>query len=128
MHKYIILFFSATLILSACKHGTTDQPIIEREQMVGLLTDLHIVDGGMYNMVSINADTLYKYGTARYLALFKRHHVDSSEFRRSLRYYAGKPVELEAMYDEILKHLADKTDSANKALLKSNNGQRPKVY
>ena len=94
--------------------------------MVSLLTDIHIVDGGMYNMVSINVDTLYKYGTARYLAIFKRHHVDSSMFRRSLKFYTGKPVEMEAMYDEILKHLTDKIDSANKSLLKSNNGQRPK--
>jgi len=128
MHKYIILFFSATLILSSCRHATNDQRIIERGQMVSLLTDLHIVDGGMYNMVSVNPDTLYKYGTARYLALFKQHHVDSSTFRRSLKYYTGKPLELEAMYDEVLKHIADKTDSANKSLLKSNNGQRPKTY
>jgi len=128
MHKYIIFFFWLTIILASCGRGKSDQAIIERQQMVSLLTDMHIVDGGMYNMVSINADTLYKYGTARYLALFKRHHVDSSAFRRSLKYYTGKPVEMEAMYDEILKHLADKIDSANKSLLKSNNGQRPKAY
>ena len=128
MHKYIILFFSATLILSSCKHSKADQGIIGREQMVNLLTDMHIVDGGMYNMVSVNPDTLYKYGNARYIALFKRHHVDSSMFRKSLKYYSGRPAELEAMYDDILKHIADKTDSANKSLLKSNNGQRPKTY
>ena len=93
--------------------------------MISLLTDLHIVDGSVYNMVSVNSDTLYKYGTGRYLALFKKHHVDSSMFRKSLKYYTARPVEFEAMYDEILKHLATKTDSANKSLLKSNNGQRP---
>ncbi len=128
MHKYIVLFFSATLILSSCKHTSTAQGIIGREQMVGLLTNVHIADGGMYNTVSVNPDTLYKYGNARYLALFKRHHVDSSTFRRSLKYYTSQPVELLSMYDEIMKHIADKTDSANKSLLKSNNGQRPKTY
>jgi hypothetical protein len=95
--------------------------------MISLLTDLHIVDGGLYNMVSINPDSLYKYGTGRYLALFKRHHVDSTMFRKSLKYYTARPVEFATMYDEILKRLASKTDSANKLLLKSNYGQRPKA-
>jgi hypothetical protein len=125
MHKYIIIFFWATLNLASCKHAQSDQSVIKRDQMVSILTDLHIVDGGMYNSVSVNPDTLYKYGTARYLALFKRHHVDSSMFRRSLKYYTGKPVELQAMYDEILKNLAAKTDSANKSMFKKNNAGRP---
>jgi hypothetical protein len=127
MHKHIILFFWLTLIFSACEHADSDKTIIKRDEMISLLTDMHIVDGGLYNMVSINPDSLYKYGTGRYLALFKRHHVDSTMFRSSLKYYTARPVEFETMYDEILKHLASKTDSANKSLLKSNYGQRPKA-
>jgi hypothetical protein len=125
MHKYIIFFFWVTLILTSCKHTKTDQAVISRDKMVSLLTDLHIVDGGMYNSVSVNPDTLYKYGMARYFALFKRYQVDSSMFRKSLKYYTGKPVELQAMYDEILKRLAAKTDSTNKLLYKKNNAGRP---
>lgn len=127
MHKHIIFFFGATLILASCKAGKSDQSIIGREQMVSLLTDLHMVDGGMYNLVSVSPDTLYKYGTARYAALFKKHHVDSSAFRRSLKYYTGKPLELQAMYDEIIKHLADKTDSVNKTLYNKKNAGRPNI-
>ena len=125
MHKYIIFFFWVTLILTSCKHAESNQSVIGRDKMVSLLTDLHIVDGGMYNTISVNPDTLYKYGTARYLALFKRYHVDSSTFRRSLKYYSGKPVEMEAMYEEILKNLTARTDSANKLLYRRKDAQRP---
>lgn len=93
--------------------------------MVSLLTDLHIIDGSMYNVVSQNPDTLYKYGTGKYLALFKRYHVDSAQFRRSLNYYADKPVELEKIYDLVLARIKEKTDSINKKLLKNPNALRP---
>ena len=125
MHKYIIFFFWVTLILTSCKHAESDQAIIGRDKMVHLLTDLHIADGGMYNTISVHPDTLYKYGTARYLALFKKYHVDSSTFRRSLKYYSRKPVEMEAMYEEILKELAAKTDTANKSLYQRKDARRP---
>jgi hypothetical protein len=125
MHKYIILFFSLTLIFSACTPGKSGTDIIKHDQMVSLLTDLHIIDGSMYNVVSQNPDTLYKYGTGKYLALFKRYHVDSAQFRRSLNYYADKPVELEKIYDLVLARIKEKTDSINKKLLKNPNALRP---
>jgi hypothetical protein len=127
MHKYIILFFLAMLTLPACKRAKPGKQIIPRDKMISLLTDLHIVDGGMYNVVSVNPDSSYKYGTGRYLALFKKYHVDSATFRRSLKYYTGKPAELESMYEMILRNLANKTDSANKLLLKSNYDRRPAI-
>jgi hypothetical protein len=124
MRKYITLFFSVTIILSACKEKTDDK-IINQDHMISLLTDMLIIDGSMYNTVSQNPDTLYKYGTGRYLMLFKRHHVDSVQFRKSMKYYADQPAELEAMYDKVLDNLKQKNDSLNNTLLKKNNAPRP---
>jgi hypothetical protein len=125
MHKYITLFFSVTLVLSACKGDKTNDKIIKRDQMVTLLAELHIVDGGVYNTVSQDPDSIYKYGMGKYLLLFKRHHVDSAQFRKSLMYYANKPVELSAIYVQVLDVLKQKTDSVNKKLINKNNAQRP---
>ncbi|BAU54505.1 DUF4296 domain-containing protein [Mucilaginibacter gotjawali] len=126
MHKYITLFFSVSLLLFACTAGKSNGKIIEHDQMVRLLTDIHILDGSLYNAVSQSPDTLYKYGTARYLTLFKKYHVDSIEFRRSLKYYTTQPIEFQAMYDKILVDLQAKTDSINKKLLKTTNAPHPK--
>lgn len=118
MHKYITLFFSVTFFLSACKGGKGHSEIIGHDRMISLLTELHIVDGGMY-LVTPAPDSLYKYGTDRYLKLFKRYHVDSAQFRASMKYYTTQPVELAAMYTQVLVNLKQKTDSVNKIVQKN---------
>ena len=120
MHKYIILFFSVTFLLSACKGNKTREAIINHDQMVSLLTEVHIIDGGIYNIPQ-NPDSLYKYGTGRYVALFKKHHTDTAQFTKSLKYYTTQPVELQAIYDQVLKNLAKKTDSLTKIQQKQYN-------
>jgi len=120
MHKYIILFFSVTLILSACKQDETPPNIIKRDKMVNLLTDLHILDGNMYNIAQV-PDSIQKYGTNGYLALFKRYHTDSAQFRRSYKYYTTQPFEFQAMYDQILDNLTRKTDSLRKRQYRQKN-------
>jgi hypothetical protein len=125
MRKYITLFFSVSLFLYACTGNKSNQKIIQHDQMVSLLTDMHILDGSLYNTVSQSPDSLYKYGTARYLKLFKKYNVDSVAFRQSLKYYTTQPVEFQAMYDKILANLQAKTDSINKKLFKVNNAPHP---
>ena len=119
MHKYNSLFFSVLVFLSACSSNKTPDGIIEPKQMVNLLTDVHLVDGGMF-MVSQTPDTLYKYGTAKYLAVFKAHHTTADQFKKSFRYYSREPAELQKMYDQVMLIFKNKTDSINKVEAKLN--------
>ncbi|HEY5326215.1 MAG TPA: DUF4296 domain-containing protein, partial [Mucilaginibacter sp.] len=66
-------------------------------------------------------DSLYKYGLNRYLSVFKKYHTDSAQFKKSLKYYTTQPDELEAMYDQVLANLKQKTDSLNKLQQKQYN-------
>jgi uncharacterized protein DUF4296 len=113
MQKYIILFFSVSLFLFSCNSDKNSGNIIKRDKMTSLLTEIHIIDGSMYSL-DPSPDTLYKYGTGRYLALFKRYHTDSVQFKASLKYYTSQTQELQAMYDQVMKNLQKKTDSLNK--------------
>jgi hypothetical protein len=119
MHKYITLFFLAAIFLCACGGGKTQSDIIGKQEMTSLITDLIIVDGTMYN-TSPAPDSLYKYGTGRYLALFKRYHTDSVQFDRSFKYYMTQPAALQAMCDQAAQNIKDKTDSLNKLVTKKN--------
>jgi hypothetical protein len=109
MRKHIILFFSALLFLYACKPGDDTSGIIKQDDMVKLLVDVHVVDG--YLALQPNNDSLYKYGTGRYQYLFKQHHTDSAQFKKSMKYYASHDEVLVKMYEEVNKILQKKSDS-----------------
>jgi hypothetical protein len=118
MRKHIILFFSALLFLSACKLDKTPDGIIKQDKMISLLTDIHLVDGSLYNVPSSNPDSMYKYGNGNFVVLFKKYNIDSTQFKKSLKYYSFRPEQLDKMYTQILKNLQDKVDSINKVPLK----------
>ena len=119
MRKHIILFFSALLFFVACKENKSTDGIIGQDKMVSLLTEVHIVDGSIYN-ITPHPDSLYKFGHGKYIALFKRFHTDSIQFKKSLQYYTTQPNLLETMYTQVLKNLENKRDSINKILLHPN--------
>jgi hypothetical protein len=117
MRKYIILFFLVFLFLFSC--SSTPDGIIKPDEMVGLLTDIHIADGSV-SSISQAPDSLYKYATGRYSYIFKQYHTDSTQFRKSFRYYTSNPTEMAGIYDQVMKNLQSKADSINKLLTKQN--------
>jgi hypothetical protein len=113
MHKYNILFFSVLLFWVSCIGSSAPPGIIKEGQMISLLTELHIIDGSMYN-TSQAPDSLYKYGLGKYLDLFKKFHTDSAQFRKSFKYYTSNPDELSAMYEQVYANIQQKSDSLTK--------------
>jgi len=123
MYKYITALFLVSLFLFSCGGNNTPDGIIEQKRMTSLLTEVHLVDGRMYGIMQ-SQDSINIYGTKRYDALFKRFNIDSVQFKRSLKYYAMQPVQLQKMYDEILKDLKTKSDSINKIQPKTDSVKR----
>jgi hypothetical protein len=113
MRKYITLFFSAALFLCACNGKSVPKDVLKPEAMAGLLTEMHIIDGSLYNTMQA-PDSLYKYGAGKYIAMFKRLHTDTGYFNRSMRYYATQPDKLLAIYDQVDIKIKSKTDSIAK--------------
>jgi hypothetical protein len=112
MHKYLILFFSVTLFLGACKSNSIPNGIIKPNDMAGLLTEIHIIDGRLYSGLQ-NPDTLYKYGMGNYLAAFEKFHTDSAGFRKSMNYYSTYPDKISDIYDQVDKRIKTLSDSVN---------------
>jgi hypothetical protein len=125
MHKYIILFFSVLLFSAACSNGSKPEGVLEKPQMLSLLTDIHLLDGELYN-ISQQADSLYKFGTNKYKAVFKKHHTTDTQFKKSLKYYTRQPEEIQEMYDSLTVIVQRKIDSLNKKSQKELKNAVPK--
>lgn len=113
MRNYNILFFFGVLFLYACGDNIKiPNDVIPKKQMVGLITQVHLIDGTMYNYPQ-NADTLYKKGMGRYLQLFKTYHTDTAQFKRSMVFYTTHSVMFNDMYDQVMVNLNARLDSLN---------------
>jgi hypothetical protein len=110
MRNYKILFFLPLLFLLSCKDKPAEG-ILNSEQMQALLIDVHIVDGALYE-VSSEPDSLFKYGSGKYEQVFKKHHTDSTQFKKSFYYYTNRPDELYKIYEKIVPAIKFKADSA----------------
>jgi len=117
MHKYLILFFSAVLFLCSCNGKSVPGDVLQPNEMVNVLTEMHIIDGSLYNGLQ-TPDSLYKYGAGKYFAMFQKFHTDSGTFRKSIRYYSTDLDRLAAIYDQVDLRLKTKTDSVNDLLTK----------
>ena len=117
MRIYKTLFFSVLLVLTACSNNSVPSVVLPPETMVPVLVDLHIVDGGLYN-ISQAPDSMYKYGMGNYIQVFKKHHTDSLTFRKSFKYYTTNPKLMTEIYDNVVKILQAKSDSVDKVIVK----------
>lgn len=113
MRFYIILFFYTGCFFMSCSQNSDDPKGLGMHQMAAVLTDIHIVNGSLYNTAN-QPDSILKHGMGLYLDVFKLHHTDSATFRKSLQYYSLHPEVLHAIYEGVAKRLSTKQDSLKK--------------
>jgi len=114
MRFYLILFFCVSVLFISCSDNTKiPDDVIQIHEMAALLTDIHIVDGSLYE-VPQQMDTLTKHGLGMYMAVFKMHHIDTTRFNRSLKWYSMQPKVLSQIYVGIEQRLQKKIDSLQK--------------
>jgi hypothetical protein len=98
MRRLLVLFF-LVIFSAACRLGSEPKGVIPEEKMIGVLTDMHLVDG----FTSGSVDTLKIVGL--YKTVYKNHEIDSLTFRKSLEYYSKDPAKLQRMYAKVTGNL-----------------------
>lgn len=113
MSRFIITILICA-VLFGCKSGIPKE-IIQPAAMEQVLFDIHIVDGYTAVYSAATSDSLKKVITPYYKGVYKKHHIDSAIYRKSLEYYYEHPEVLKSIYDNVTKKLAATKDQVAKA-------------
>ena len=115
MRFYKILFSFLLLFLIACNHDPKPEHLIDEDQFISLMVDMHLADGYLSSRSQM-PDTLSHRGNGLYVEIFKRHQVDSVAFKKSYQYYSVHLDQIGRIYKEVLAQLVAKNDSITKKL------------
>ena len=119
--KRIVAFIFMGLLLMGCSSKQVETPagIIPREKMIAVLIDIHEAEARIqaFNLHSNDSTRKIEYGY--YNFIFKKHHINSTEFKASFDYYTKNLELFNKMYDEVITGLSKKqAESAGKPGIK----------
>ena len=107
MRKILYIFSCSMLLAVSC--GDTEKAPIPREQMVGMITDIHLaevystmVNDSLHRTVNRNVDSLAYY----YKSILNHYGVSMQQFKEALDWYSSRPEQLDTAYIKALENLS----------------------
>lgn len=94
MYRALFVISALILLLISCKEKKPKE-ILDRDDMIDLLVDVHLTDGYLN---TLQVDSARKVINPLYAHLFDTYNLDSLEFEENLRYYLSNPIQAEKMY------------------------------
>jgi len=105
MNKWIFLFLLVVGV--ACKDPETVQDpdwLYNRDQMIGFLVDMHIVEAKLIKL-GMRKDTTSKIYNFYEQQLFKKHHFVDSIYYKSYNYYLDDVNRMTEIYEAVVDSL-----------------------
>lgn len=110
MRRIFVLLLNAALmigLLVACTHSKLNIPrgILNPDEMVPLLVDIHLVDGFLHQQRIVRQDkedSAYNY----YSSILKKHGITRPVFDSTIYFYTQYPEDFAKIYDEVLEKLS----------------------
>jgi hypothetical protein len=105
--RLFIFPFIVILVMIACDKPVVPKPskLVSRDQMVDMLTDMHIAESVYQNRRYSGTQTLKFTEADFYYSILKKHDVVDTLFEMSLIYYSSLPKEFEKIYSRVLNRL-----------------------
>jgi len=81
--------------------------ILNEEQMVAVLVDIHFIEADLYIKQNTGKDV--KYYTKLYYSYFsKKYNLTYNQFTANIQYYASHMKEFERIYEQVLNTISQK--------------------
>ena len=120
--KYIVMQFVFVVMLpllfiAGCssEEEKIPQEVIPRDKMIAILIDVQIAEARIQSNNLNTNDSTKQIALGYYNYIFQKHHIKSSEFKSSFKYYAERLEMLNKMYEEVITGLSKRqSESAAK--------------
>lgn len=100
--KRLITVIITLIFFAHCSSDSVPDKVIKRDEMIALLTDVHVADGYIN---SIPVDSATKISPVLYSSILAKHHTDSVQFAKSLNWYTLHPHLLQDLYKTVSANL-----------------------
>ena len=98
----------SSVLLSAC-HSNRPEPFLDKEQMVGLLTEIRLAESRLYNDretdTKISDKVMEQRALDIYVPIFKEYGINDQQYQKLLTYYMNHPDDLEEIMQEVAANL-----------------------
>ena len=127
--KYILFSLFCFLLINSCtekKRKLNDEGILTQEEMVAVLSDVHMYDAVVFS-IEMSNNTKIRLSSEYYdSAVFAKHECTDSIFQKSIEYYTLEG-EIKTIYDAVIDSLNvlnlvnEHRDNANRIIENSDN-------
>jgi hypothetical protein len=106
------LFVVVTLLLFACKNNQSSaaadiqkpDSLIQRSQMVRILTDVHLTEAAL-GFYKTKGEATKNLTSDYYNAVFSKYRISRKNFESNFKYYESNPDELIKIYEQVISNL-----------------------
>jgi hypothetical protein len=110
MNRFILPILWLLLVMAACQRDRPQKDLLEKDEMIPLLVDLHMVyaiqSSVEFRKILLDADSV---DTHTYI--FDKHGVSKAVFDSSIAWYSRHPAIFTEIYDEVVMNLTQMRDS-----------------
>ena len=111
MIKKVLYLFAGILLLTSCysspnqEVGSTPDNIIERDQLVLIITDVEIAESSLRQKQNVGHE-IKNIKETYYHSIFSKHAVTKEQYDSSMAYYKRDPEVMDKIYEDVITKLS----------------------